>query len=80
MAPHFDGPSHLLRAICRRFSELGAIRHENDGPFVSSKGKEPSVSTKVGNCFASSLKSAFEGRHKAVELILGISENIRAFV
>lgn len=27
MAPHFDGPNHLLRAICRRFSELGAIRH-----------------------------------------------------
>lgn len=27
MAPHFDEPNHLLRAICRRFSELGAIRH-----------------------------------------------------
>jgi len=53
---------------------------QNDGSFVSSKGKEPSVSTKVGNCFASSLKSAFEGRHKAVELILGKSENIVAFV
>jgi hypothetical protein len=82
MAPHFDGADRLLPVIFPCFLEPGVNRHAKRWAIRLIKRERTLGFNKSKEllCFLTDKQSAFEGRHKAMELIQGTSESIIAFL